>query len=44
MKVKFNKDVRDNDTKKLISDSKLHSNSSEDTLYSYRLKRILASS
>ena len=44
MGVEFNKDVGDNDAKKLISGSKLHLNLSEDTLYSQRLKRIPASS
>ena len=45
MKIKFNEDIRDNDIKKLIFDSKMHLNSSEDTIYSQqRLKRILASS
>ena len=34
MKIEFNKDIRDNDIKKLISNSKLHSNSSEDIIYS----------
>ena len=34
MKVKLNEDIKDNNAEKLISDSKLHLNSSEDTLYS----------
>ena len=34
MEVKFNKDIKDNDAKELISDSKIHLNSSENTIYS----------
>ena len=32
--VEFNKDVRDNDAEKLISGPELHSNPSEDAIYS----------
>ena len=33
MKVDFNKDIGDNDAKKLISSPKIHSNSSENIIY-----------
>ena len=34
MEIEFNKDIRDNDAKKLISSPEIHLNSSENIIYS----------